>query len=427
MKLTRLLMSRIAIALTILLGLWALLFYLYLDKRVYRIVDTGLQHYATEQISSFLASPENFPRLKEVPGEESYSYSIIGLSPSSTANMPAAYFSTEEKPYASSKGSARIRSYHVRFTNGQGEEMLFRTWISVERQKNLLDHSMQWILCLYISLITIILLINYLVLEKNMGPLYRLLDWIERFDIQTTETELENPTLVKEFRILNKAVSEQFRRSSRMYEQQKHFVDNAAHEMQTPLAVCMNRLEQMLQKTDLSEELMQEIILIQNTLRKLSHLQRDMLRLSRIENGAYQETECVDMGALSESALDNLKEIFAHKQLACSIEKKGVWQTVSHPALAELLVNNLLRNAFVHSPEQGEIRIGIGPDGLSVSNSGDKALDADSLFRRFSGSARRSGSSGLGLSICKAICGQYGWKIEYRFENGLHSFSVKTC
>ena len=36
-------------------------------------------------------------------------------------------------------------------------------------------------------------------------------------------------------------------RSEQMFEQQKQFIGNASHEMQTPLAICRNRLEMLME------------------------------------------------------------------------------------------------------------------------------------------------------------------------------------
>lgn len=49
-------------------------------------------------------------------------------------------------------------------------------------------------------------------------------------------------------------------RNERQYEQQKLFIANASHEMQTPLAICRNRLEMLLDDERLTEEQMAEII-----------------------------------------------------------------------------------------------------------------------------------------------------------------------
>ena len=44
-----------------------------------------------------------------------------------------------------------------------------------------------------------------------------------------------------------------------MYNQQKQFVENASHELQTPLAICMNKLELLSEDPDCTEEQLSEI------------------------------------------------------------------------------------------------------------------------------------------------------------------------
>ena len=57
---------------------------------------------------------------------------------------------------------------------------------------------------------------------------------------------------------MNKVVGESILRNEEAYKQQKLFVGNASHEMQTPLAVCSNRLEMLLEEGNLSEHQMEE-------------------------------------------------------------------------------------------------------------------------------------------------------------------------
>lgn len=52
-------------------------------------------------------------------------------------------------------------------------------------------------------------------------------------------------TSVTEFRKLNDAARRYAERAESSFERQKQFIGNASHEMQTPLAVCRNRLEML--------------------------------------------------------------------------------------------------------------------------------------------------------------------------------------
>lgn len=86
-----------------------------------------------------------------------------------------------------------------------------------------------------------------------MKPLYVLLEWLDNYRLDSHSKPLENPTRVTEFQTLNEAVLRSMERSEALYEQQKLFIGNASHEMQTPLAICRNRLEMLMEDETLTE------------------------------------------------------------------------------------------------------------------------------------------------------------------------------
>jgi signal transduction histidine kinase len=113
---------------------------------------------------------------------------------------------------------------------------------------------------LFTSLLIAILLINIWVFHRSMKPFYRLLKWMDNFRLGTKNLPLDNPTNVTEFRKLNEAVTRYATHSEEVFEQQKQFIGNASHELQTPLAVCRNRLEMLMEDETLNEQQMGEIV-----------------------------------------------------------------------------------------------------------------------------------------------------------------------
>ena len=103
-----------------------------------------------------------------------------------------------------------------------------------------------WIMFLYGVLLLTILLINILVYRQNMKPLYKLLNWLDTYTLGKNNRPLDNPTDVTEFRKLNEALIRSTSHNEAIYEQQKQFIGNASHEIQTPLAICQNRIEMLM-------------------------------------------------------------------------------------------------------------------------------------------------------------------------------------
>ena len=117
-----------------------------------------------------------------------------------------------------------------------------------------------WMIFLYIALLLTIIVINVWVFYRNMRPLYVLLHWLDKYRIGKGNEPLQNNTRVSEFRKLNEAAVRYAERSEQMFEQQKQFIGNASHEMQTPLAICRNRLEMLMEDENLSESQLEELM-----------------------------------------------------------------------------------------------------------------------------------------------------------------------
>jgi len=98
----------------------------------------------------------------------------------------------------------------------------------------------------------------------------------------------------------------------------------------------------------------------------------------------------------------------------------------TNPALAEMLLNNLLLNAIRHNIPGGTINIDLTETNISVSNTGEgTALPQEKIFDRFSKINPSSQGSGLGLAIIKKITDLNRWTIHYAFKDNLHSFIIR--
>ena len=92
--------------------------------------------------------------------------------------------------------------------------------------------------------------------------------------------------------------------------------------------------------------------------------------------------------------------------------------------LAEVLVSNLVRNAYIHSACGAFIDVYTEGTTLVVENDGERRLDGDRIFERFYQGSKREGSTGLGLALVRAVCNCYGLRAEYDFRDGRHRFRI---
>ena len=149
--------------------------------------------------------------------------------------------------------------------------------------------------------------------------------------------------------------------------------------------------------------------------------------LTRIENGQFPEETDVDFSVLADNSASMLEDIYGsrHMTVRREIERPFVFRMNEH--LAGVLVSNLFKNAFVHSPSSSEITVEMDSSGFSVSNPGQTPLDAERIFTRFyQGPSKVEGSTGLGLAIVDSVCRNCGLSVEYSFADGRHKFTISA-
>ena len=254
----------------------------------------------------------------------------------------------------------------------------------------------------------------------------RLVDWLQHLHPGQEVPPLDNTTEIREFRVLGDVAYNMAKRSRKAYEEQKQFIENASHELQTPLAIARGKLELMAESETLTEEQMKELDAVYSTLGRAVKLNKALLLLSRIENGQYTEVEDVSVDGILDELLPDLMDIYESKQIDLH-RSRGEKPFVLHAnaSLVHILVTNLVKNALLHNREGGRLVVETTPDSLVVRNSGESPLDEHWLFRRFAHSVdRKKDSTGLGLAISHAIASNYSLGLTYRWEDGMHVFSL---
>ena len=154
-------------------------------------------------------------------------------------------------------------------------------------KEDLREAVANWILFLYIVLLVTLLTVCIWVFYRSLRPLYTLLNWLDSYLPGKQHGPVPNDTRIPEFRRLNEAAAQAVERSEQLFKQQKQFIGNASHELQTPLAVCNNRIEWLLDNTELTEEQMEELFKTKHTLNYIVRLNKSLLFLSRIDNGQF--------------------------------------------------------------------------------------------------------------------------------------------
>ncbi|MBX3101646.1 MAG: HAMP domain-containing histidine kinase [Bacteroidetes bacterium] len=274
----------------------------------------------------------------------------------------------------------------------------------------------------------LVMVIGFLLLNKRLSarlwkPFRSTLARLKTFRLSSqSPIEFEQSDTL-EFEELNDALSKLIAQNISVYASQKEFTENAAHELQTPLAIIKNKLDLLLQQEPLTDRQYRIIEEANRALTRITRINKNLLLLAKIENHQFDDREAINVRLLIEHCIEQLKEHFDHKKIPIQTELTDI-TIEGNKILFEVLLNNLLLNAVRHNREYGNVRITLHPSGIIFANSGSSALDGITLFKRFGKLTGPNSGSGLGLAIVKEICNRHGWQVSYRFEGNLHTFSV---
>ena len=421
MKLISRIALRLSLALLPLMALWGVLFYFTMVDEINDEADDALEDYSELIVKRMLAGRE----LPKPNNGSNNSYSIVPIGAPEAAVRPHIDYYDAEVYIPEKEETEPARVLTTIFQDADGAYYELKVATPTFEKDDLLRAILYWVVFLYLLLLLTTISLTVWVFHRSMRPLYELLRWLDDYTPGRRGAPVPCSTRIVEFRRLSAAAQQAVDRSEALFEQQKHFIGNASHELQTPLAVLGNRIEWLLDNTEPTEKQMEELLKMQRTLRQIVRLNKTLLLLTKIDNGQFPEAEEVDVNALVRRTAEDMEEIYAYRSMRFALVDEGPLTARMNPSLAGSVVANLLKNAFVHGDEGGEVTVRVAPRRFTVCNSGAGGpLDAGRIFDRFYQGTKKEGSTGLGLAVVDAVCRLYGLKVSYSYKEGRHCFAV---
>ncbi len=308
-----------------------------------------------------------------------------------------------------------------REVNGQNYHITIRALV-VEKE-DIATTIFLSITAIFLLLIGVLYFINKRATFTVWYPFYQNLTILKNFSLKEGRGISLHKTGITEFDELNQVITGLTEQVSVDYLSLKEFTENASHEIQTPLAVILMNLEEVLQQ-NLPEESLTKVYHSYEAAKRLSTLNQHLILLAKIENGQFAAGNVL-LNDVVKSRLEVLKPLIDGMSLRVWVDMPVSFSVEIHEALAEILVNNLLSNAIKHNNEGGTIRIVISDSGFEICNTGkENPLAEAEIFNRFV--KKESQGLGLGLAIVKRICNTHKLDISYRYLDGMHCFRVQN-
>ncbi len=403
----------------ILFGFFSILFYLVLSWNVQQNVDEVLYN-RKENLMAFLEQNPEAPFQEDNPLDDFTFYQI------------------EEAAFQKGKESYKDTLIYEQVDDELDEYRKMTTFVNLEGRYYKLEivkphlEATEMISTIAITLgglflgLALSFYLSQRIIFKNIwNPFYEMLAQLRHFRLDKRQLPELSNSQIDEFQMLNEAVNELVRKNMEVFESQKQFIENASHEMQTPLSIIQSRLEALIGQAELTEEQADIVEGIISSTQRLKKLNKTLLLLSKIENQEFLLTEKIDIKTIIIKSL----EYYDEQKEMLNIQVRSNLQPLNtikgNEMLTEILIQNLLKNAFLHNVKDGWITITTQTDQFTITNSGNFLnVNHDRIFDRFFKQSNNSESWGLGLSIASKITKLSNWELTYRSHGGEHRFTV---
>ena len=389
--------QRIIWACVILALLCASLFSFFNVVFVYTVEDQFFRHQLMDEEKRQLQQPQLSPPLAAAMQ--------IFQSP---ADFPADLQqqfepNTKRTEYSGLEG----RHYHIRpFIHPSAKEPV---WLVAEVSQQLVVRPIRDEMFLLYGISTLVMLVlaaalGFALARRATRPLTQLAELVQKdqFSPGFAKTFPAN-----EIGVLAEALEQNWLRVQAFIEREQAFSRDASHELRTPLAVIQSSCELLLAQS-WSAEQRQRLEQIQHSSRQMNQLISTLLAMSREQH--LGQTENIKLAGLVEQLVLNLSPLLEDKNIELELQVTPDLQLQLNPVLLQMVLTNLLQNAFLHSAP-GTISISADSQQLLIQNplhDEDQPTELTALFAK----GRQSSGYGLGLGIVQRLCQQTGLELQ---------------
>ncbi len=250
-------------------------------------------------------------------------------------------------------------------------------------------------------------------------PVERMRSEAEAVSLEEPGRRLPVPGTGDEIARLGDTLNQMLERLEQALERERRFVDDASHELRTPVAVLKGELELALKRSRSREELEAALRRAAAESEALARLTEDLLVLARVDRGRLPVRRSrVDLAAL----VDQVRGAFAAGAggRGVALEARVRDGEVAHldPLRLRQVLSNLLDNALRHTPEGGRVIVSTareeGAVVVRVTDTGPgfppEVLSGtlEPFARARVGRGSGDGGAGLGLAIVRAVVEAHG-------------------
>ena len=280
----------------------------------------------------------------------------------------------------------------------------------------------------YISvpiMLLISLLIGYFFVRRALRPMMEIINKTKIIEVSNLKERVPFPQSKDEIWQLADTINHLIRRLDESFSAQERFIQDASHQLKTPLTIMKGELEVFKSERRSESEINHMIESVSQEVNFLIRLTNNLLILARVDSGSGRVTFMSNrLDEIVISQVSRLSKLATNKNISLQINfdsfynaKEEELTIICDRDLLGILFYNLIENAIKYSPEKSTVEIvGIQKPGsliVTVSDEGE-GIEFDNqkkIFERFyrqQTNATKADGSGLGLAICRVVADSIG-------------------
>lgn len=277
--------------------------------------------------------------------------------------------------------------------------------------------------------------------REALHPVEALTATAEQISVPSSKTRMVLAAPYEEFERLAHVFNAMLDRLHQVFEGQRQFIADAAHEIQTPLAVIKGTIEVALQKSREAGDYREALLTNLGQVERLNTLTRSLLTLAQFSSDRPPITLApLPLTPLVQDLVRELTPLAEDRMIHLAVEAQPIPLVQGDAGRLTQLLVNLLDNALAYTPPDGRITIRLMPAqahvALQVEDTGPGITPEHlpHVFERFyradPARARQSGGTGLGLAIVKDIAEAHGGTVSVESAPGqgtLFTITLPAC
>lgn len=311
--------------------------------------------------------------------------------------------------------------------NYRGERFLLALATPLEELQAIQSIYTVRLVAIFIIGILVAVLFSYLLTKRLVTPLSRLKQEVKKIENRQFN-EIQPVKATGEIGEVEESVLDMAEELERYIQSQKHFFQNASHELKTPLMTIQGYAEGVKDGVFEGEQADRSLNLIVRESERLKKIVNEIILLAKLdsEEGIYHPKK-ISAEKLLEETKERLEPLASEKDVNLTVDvEKGRELYVDEEKMLQALIN-IASNGIRHAREEVRLRSFEfnGVQVLQIRDDGEGIPEdlLPQLFHRFV--KGKEGETGLGLAISRAIIERSQGSIRvYNHEQGGAVFEV---